>query len=106
MHWLILFLAGLLEVAWAIGLKTTDGFTKPAASLLTLLAMGGSFYLLSLALRTLPLSTAYAIWVGIGVVGAAIAGVLLFDETLCLQKALSLLLIAAGIAGLKLSTAV
>jgi quaternary ammonium compound-resistance protein SugE len=104
MHWLILFFAGLLEVVWAVGLKLTDGFTLPVPSFVTLVAMAGSFYLLSLAMRDLPLSTAYAVWVGIGVVGAAIAGVLLFHESMSTLKLVSLLLVIAGIVGLKLAS--
>lgn len=103
MSWSILFLAGLLEVAWAIGLRYSAGFTRPLPSLLTLLAMAISFYLLSLALRTLPLGTAYAVWVGIGAVGTAIAGMLLFDEPASPLKLISLLLVVAGIAGLRLA---
>ncbi|MFO7602983.1 MAG: quaternary ammonium compound efflux SMR transporter SugE [Gammaproteobacteria bacterium] len=103
MSWLILFFAGLLEIVWAIGLKFTAGFTRPIPSLLTLLAMSGSFYLLSLAMRSLPLSTAYAAWVGIGVVGAAIAGIVIFQESVTFLKVVSLLFIVSGIIGLKLS---
>ena len=103
MNWSILFLAGLLEVAWAIGLRHSAGFTRPLPSVLTLLAMGLSFYLLSLALRTLPLGTAYAVWVGIGAAGTAIAGMLLFAEPASPLKLASLLLVVVGIAGLKLA---
>ncbi|ALS96884.1 quaternary ammonium compound efflux SMR transporter SugE [Lacimicrobium alkaliphilum] len=103
MNWLILFCAGLLEVVWAVGLKYTDGFTRPIASFITLLAMMGSFYLLSLAMRALPLGTAYAVWVGIGTVGAALAGILLFQESVSLIKMLSLLLVILGIIGLRFS---
>ena len=103
MNWSIMFLAGLLEVAWAIGLRHSAGFTRPLPSVLTLLAMGISFYLLSLALRTLPLGTAYAVWVGIGAAGTAIAGMLLFAEPASPLKLASLLLVVVGIAGLKLA---
>lgn len=103
MSWLILFFAGLLEVVWAVGLKYTEGFTKPLASLITIVAMIGSFYLLGIAMRTLPLGTAYAIWVGIGIVGAAIAGIFMLNESLSPMRIISLLLIVAGIIGLKLS---
>ena len=103
MSWLILFAAGLLEVVWAVGLKFTAGFSKPIPSVVTVAAMIGSFYLLGLAMRSLPLSTAYAVWVGIGIVGAAIAGVFVLNETLNPMKVLSLALIIAGIVGLKLS---
>ena len=104
MSWILLFLAGVLEILWAIGLKYTEGFTRPAPTALTLAAMAASFYLLSLALRTLPLGTAYAVWVGIGAVGMALAGVLLFDEPMSTLKAISLVLVVAGIAGLKLAS--
>ena len=103
MSWLILFLAGLFEVVWAVGLKYTEGFTKLTPSLVTLAAMGASFYLLSVALRTLPLGTAYAVWVGIGALGTAIAGIMLFHEAVTPLKLVSLLLVIAGIVGLKLS---
>jgi quaternary ammonium compound-resistance protein SugE len=105
MNWFWLVLAGLLEVVWAIGLKHTEGFSKLGPSLFTLAAMGASFYLLSTALRTLPLGTAYAVWVGIGAVGTAIADVLLFNETATPLKLVSVLVIVAGITGLKLSSA-
>lgn len=103
MSWLILFCAGLLEVVWAVGLKYTEGFTKPLASGITVAAMIGSFYLLGMAMRTLPLGTAYAVWVGIGIVGAAIAGIFMLNESLSPMRIISLLLIIAGIVGLKLS---
>lgn len=105
MNWVILFIAGLLEIVWAVGLKFTDGFAKPVPSLVTLVAMVGSVYLLSIAMRTLPLSTAYAVWVGIGAVGAAIAGVVLFQESVSALKIVSLLLVIAGIIGLKFASA-
>lgn len=105
MSWLVLFVAGLLEVVWAIGLKYTEGFSKPVPSLITIVAMIGSFYLLSVAMRSLPLGTAYAVWVGIGVVGAAIAGIAVFQESANLLKVLSLMMVIGGIAGLKLSSA-
>ena len=104
MSWLILLFAGLLEVLWAVGLKYTDGFSKPLPSFVTVAAMLTSLYFLSLALRTLPLGTAYAIWVGVGMVGAVIVGVVIFHETLSVLKIFSLLMVVAGIAGLKLSS--
>lgn len=82
MSWWIVLCAGLFEVAWAVGLKYSAGFTRPWPSLATLLALLVSLWLLSLALRHLPLGTAYAVWVGIGVLGSALLGVLLFGETL------------------------
>lgn len=103
MSWWILVLAGLFEVVWAVGLKYTQGFTRPLPSLLTLVAMGASFWLLSIAMKTLPLGTAYAVWVGIGAVGAAIAGIVLFNEPASLLKMASLGLVVAGIIGLKLA---
>lgn len=105
MSWFFLILAGLLEVVWAVGLKYTEGFTRPGASLVTLGAMVGSVYLLSLAMRSLPLGTAYGVWVGIGAVGAAIAGMVLFKEPASLLRVVSLVLVVAGIVGLKLSSA-
>lgn len=103
MAWLILFLAGICEIAWAIGLKYSEGFSKPLASVATLSALVISFVLLGIALRTLPLGVAYGIWGGIGAVGTALAAAFLFGETLTLIKLISLFLIVAGIAGLKMS---
>ncbi|AKB07856.1 DMT family transporter [Vibrio cholerae] len=103
MAWFILFLAGTCEIAWAIGLKYSEGFSKPLASVATLSALVISFVLLGIALRTLPLGVAYGIWVGIGAVGTALAAAFLFGETLTLIKLISLFLIVAGIAGLKMS---
>lgn len=105
MNWFVLFVAALLEVVWAIGLKQTEGFTRLVPSLITLAAMGVSFYLLSIALRTLPIGTAYAVWVGIGAVGTAIACVILFQEPATPLKLISLLLVIAGIVRLKLASA-
>lgn len=104
MSWLVLIFAGLLEVVWAVGLKFTDGFSKPLPSLITLVAMIASFYCLSLAMRELPLGVAYAVWVGVGMVGAVIVGVVVFNESLNTIKLVSLLCILGGIAGLKLSS--
>ena len=104
MSWLLLVLAGLAEVAWAVGLKYTVGFTKLVPSVFTIAAMVLIVYLLSLALRSLPLGTAYAIWVGIGAVGTAIAGIFLFEEATTLLKLISLTLVVAGIVGLKLAS--
>ena len=103
MNWVYLVVAGLLEVVWAVGLKHTDGFTRPVPTAITVGAMVGSFYLLSLALKTLPLGIAYGVWVGIGAVGAALAGIVLFGESVNAIKLASLVLVVAGIAGLKLS---
>ncbi|EOD9423277.1 DMT family transporter [Vibrio campbellii] len=105
MNWLILILAGLLEVVWAVGLKYTDGFTKPAPSIANVTAMAASFYCLSIAMRSLPLSIAYTVWVGIGMVGAVIFGVVFLKEPINTFKVISLMLIITGILGLKLSLA-
>lgn len=99
----ILFIAGLCEVAWAVGLKYSQGFTKLAASGFTVTFMVLSFWLLGIALKTLPLGIAYGVWVGIGAIGTAIVSIYIFNEPATLIKLLSLLLIVAGIAGLKLS---
>src|SRR5688572_25719111 len=101
MAWIYLFIAGLLEIAWAIGFKYTEGFKKPVASLVTLMLMGGSFYLLAKAVRTLPIGTAYAIWTGIGAFGTAILGMMLFNEPATLPRMGFLALIIVGIVGLK-----
>lgn len=104
MNWVVLFVAGLLEVAWAVGLKYTAGFTRLVPSVFTLVAMAGSVGMLGLALRTLPLGTAYAVWTGIGTVGTAVAGMLLLGEPAGALRLLSIGLIVAGIVGLKLLT--
>lgn len=104
MSWIILFIAGLLEVVWAIGLKYTHGFTRLTPSVITVTAMIVSIVLLSWAMRSLPVGTAYAVWTGIGAVGAAITGILLLGESASLVRIASLALIVAGIVGLKLST--
>ncbi|ENZ4139849.1 quaternary ammonium compound efflux SMR transporter SugE [Enterobacter ludwigii] len=103
MSWIILVIAGLLEVVWAIGLKYTHGFTRLTPSVITLTAMIVSIVLLSWAMRSLPVGTAYAVWTGIGAVGAAITGILLLGESASLARIASLALIVAGIIGLKLS---
>ena len=104
MSWISLFIAGLLEVVWAIGLKYTHGFTRLTPSVITVTAMIVSIVLLSWAMRSLPVGTAYAVWTGIGAVGAAITGILLLGESASLARIASLALIVAGIVGLKLST--
>lgn len=103
MNWVILFLAGILEVGWAIGLKYTDGFTKLWPTVATVVSMAASLLLLGFALKTLPVGTAYAIWVGIGALGTALLGILLFGEPANALKLVSLGLICAGIVGLKLA---
>ena len=105
MAWALLLAAGLLEVAWAVGLKYTDGFTRPWPTVATLAAMIGSMVLLALAVRTLPLGTAYAVWTGIGTAGAVLLGIVLFQEPATLARLFFVGLIVAGIVGLKLVTA-
>lgn len=102
MAWLMLFLAGLLEVGWAVGLKYTEGFSRPLPALATGAALLASLGLLGLALRTLPLGTAYAVWTGIGTIGTALLGVLLFHEPADALRLGCIGLILAGIVGLKL----
>jgi len=104
MAWFILLVAGLLEVGWAIGLKYTEGFTRPLPTVLTVGAMVASIGLLGVAMKSLPVGTAYAIWVGIGAVGTALLGMWLFKEPATVGRLLSLALIVAGIVGLKLSS--
>ncbi|MGN6311097.1 MAG: quaternary ammonium compound efflux SMR transporter SugE [Xanthobacteraceae bacterium] len=104
MAWYILFIAGLMEIGWAIGLKYTEGFTRLVPSVLTLTAMTLSVVLLGLALKTLPVGTAYAVWTGIGAVGTAILGIVLFGDPATAARLASIGLIVAGIVGLKLVT--
>ncbi|MDZ4192167.1 quaternary ammonium compound efflux SMR transporter SugE [Ectopseudomonas chengduensis] len=103
MSWIILLLAGLFEVGWAIGLKYTEGFTRPLPMLLTVCAMLVSLALLGLAMKELPLGTAYAIWTGVGAVGTVIAGIILFGESMALLRLASVALIVCGLIGLKMS---
>ena len=103
MAWIILFIAGILEVVWAIGLKYSHGFTRLTPSIITVVAMAASVFLLANAMKTLPVGTAYAVWTGIGAVGAAITGILLLGESASPARLASLALIVAGIIGLKLS---
>lgn len=104
MAWVYLVIAGLLEIGWAIGLKYTAGWTRLYPSLLTAATMIASFYFLSLGVRSLPIGTAYAVWTGIGTVGAAILGILIFGETRDIGKIVCVLFIVAGILGLKLTS--
>ena len=104
MSWIYLFAAGLLEIGWAVGLKYTQGFTKLGPSVFTLVAMAASVGLLGLALRHLPLGTAYAVWTGIGTVGTAIAGMVMLGEPAGAMRLGCIALIVAGILGLKLLT--
>ena len=101
MAWFLLVIAGILEIGWAVGLKYTAGFTKPLPSLLTGLCIAVSMYLLSVAARTLPIGTAYAVWVGIGASGAAILGIVLFGESASPARLLFLGLLLIAILGLK-----
>lgn len=101
--WLIVVIAGLMETGWAIGLKYSDGFTRLWPSVLTIVGAVASFWLLSLAMKTLPVGTTYAVWVAIGMVGTAIAAALLFDEPLGLMRVAGIGLILAGITMLKLA---
>ncbi|MCI0997963.1 quaternary ammonium compound efflux SMR transporter SugE [Pseudomonas sp. ICMP22404] len=103
MSWIILFFAGLFEVGWAVGLKYTDGFSRPLPTALTVAAMAISLGLLGLAMKELPLGTAYAIWTGVGAVGTVIAGIILFGESMALVRLVSVALIIAGLIGLKVS---
>ncbi|WP_138379307.1 DMT family transporter [Luteithermobacter gelatinilyticus] len=104
MSWVYLFVAGLLEVGWVVGMKYSEGFTRPVISLATGLAMFFSFYLLSAAMKNLPMGTAYAVWTGIGAVGAVVLGILLFGEAMTAARLLCVALIVSGILGLKLVT--
>ncbi len=102
MAWIWLTLAGLLEIVWAVGLKYTEGFTRLVPSVVTGAAMVASMYLLAMAVRTIPIGTGYAVWTGIGAVGVAILGMVLFGEPRDIVRVASIVLIVAGIAGLKL----
>lgn len=104
MPWTLLVIAGLLEVCWAIGLKYTEGFTRLVPSVLTIAAMVGSIVLLAMAMKSLPVGTSYAVWVGIGAVGTALLGMALFGEPVNAARLVSLGLVVAGIVGLKLSS--
>ncbi|MBL8276312.1 MAG: quaternary ammonium compound efflux SMR transporter SugE [Pelomonas sp.] len=104
MAWLLLVVAGLLEVGWAIGLKYTEGFTRPVPTVATVAAMVASVGLLGVAMKTLPVGTAYAVWVGVGAVGTAALGMVLFEEPATVGRLVSLGLIVAGIVGLKLAS--
>lgn len=106
MAWVLLLVAGLFEVGWAIGLKYTEGFTRVWPSVFTLAAMTASVVLLGIAMKSLPVGTSYAIWVGVGAVGTAILGIILFGESANAGRLFSLGLIVAGIVGLKLTTPV
>lgn len=104
MNWFILFVAGLFEIGWAIGLKYTEGFTRLWPSVGTAVSMVASVVLLGIAMKTLPVGTAYAVWVGIGAVGTAILGMVLLGEATNMGRLTSLALIVAGVIGLKLTS--
>lgn len=104
MAWVILFVAGLFEIGWAIGMKYTEGFTRLWPSVGTLLAMTAAVWLLAIAMKTLPVGTAYAVWVGVGAVGTVVLGIVLFGEPVNAARLISVALIVAGIIGLKLAT--
>lgn len=103
MSWLLLFLAGILETVWTVGLKYSEGFTRLWPSIGTFVAMAFSFWLLAMAMKSLPMGTAYAVWTGIGAVGAVILGIILFNEPVTVARMGCVGLIIAGIAGLKLA---
>ena len=102
--WWLIVLAGLFEVGWAVGLKLSNGFTRPVATALTVFAMADSLWLLGLAVKTLPIGIAYAVWVGIGAVGVAVAGIVLLGEPLSALRVLFMLLLVGSLVGLKLTT--
>ena len=102
MAWIYLIIAGLFECGWAIGLKYTEGFTRITPSILTVAAMAISFWLLSIAMKSIPVGTAYAVWTGIGAVGVAIMGMVLLGESRDVFRIISLMMIVSGIIGLKL----
>lgn len=104
MHWMYLLVAGLFEISWAVGLKFTHGFSQVIPSVITVMCMIASFYFLALALKHLPLGTAYAIWTGIGTIGTVIFGVILFKEPITAMRLLCIALIISGITGLKILT--
>lgn len=104
MAWFLLVLAGLLEVVWALGLKSTKGFTRPLPSFITITAIIGSMWLLAKAAKTLPIGTAYGVWVGIGAVGAAVGGIFLYGETVTFRRVVFLVLLVVSIIGLKLTS--
>ncbi len=100
--WVLLLIAGVLEIVWALGLKYSDGFTRPVPSVIVVVAAAASFWLLSLAMRVLPAGTAYAVWVGIGAAGTALLGMALLGEAATVARLACIVLIVAGVLGLKL----
>lgn len=105
MAWILLFVAGLLEIVWASTMKLSQGFARPGATIVTLLAMMASFGLLSMSMRTLPLGTAYTVWTGIGAVGAFVVGIVVLGEPMHMTRVVAAALIVAGIVLMKLSAA-
>lgn len=105
MAWIVLVIAGFFEVGWAIGLKYTEGFTRPLPTVLTAAAMVASLWLLGIAMKTLPVGTAYAVWVGVGALGTVLLGIVLLGEPANPGRLVSLALVLAGIVGLKLTSA-
>ena len=101
--WIVLFFAGLLEVCWAVGLKYTEGFTRLTPTIFTLSTLAGSMYLLAKATQSLPIGTAYAVWVGIGAVGAGVLGIVLFKEPITFPRIAFMVLLVVSIIGLKLT---
>ncbi|SAL41581.1 small multidrug resistance protein [Caballeronia turbans] len=104
MSWILLFIAGLLEVAWAAGLKSSEGFTRLGPSIFTIITAIGSFVLLAIAMKQLPLGTAYAVWTGIGALGAFVFGIVFLGEAFSAARIVSAVLIVAGLVGLKISS--
>ena len=104
MSWLYLLVAGALEIVWAVGLKSTEGFTRPLASAVTLVAMAASLWLLALAMRELPVGTAYAVWTGIGAAGTAIVGMAVLGDPVTAGRVASISLIVGGVLGLKFAS--
>lgn len=102
MNWLILFIAGIFEISWAIGLKLSHGFTQIIPSIFTIVTMILSFYFLAAALKSIPLGTAYAVWTGIGTLGTVVLGIILFKEPISVMRIFCILMILSGITGLKI----
>ena len=103
MSWIYLLIAGFFEIFWAIGLKLSNGFSNPISSILTIIGMIASFYFLALALKNIPIGTAYAIWTGIGTIGTVIIGIMFFKEPISIIRLFCIFLIITGIIGLKLT---
>lgn len=103
MSWVYLCVAGIFEIAWAVGLKFSQGFTKPWPSAFTIVTLAASLWLLALAARELPIGTAYAVWVGIGATGAAVVGIFLFDEPVSVSRIIFIAMLVTAIVGLKLT---